>query len=77
MAIRWMNCGPTFEAAIEHYLAGCEATGREPVRPASGRLLLRIPPQVHAAALVKAQADGKSLNQWAAEVLAEAARESA
>jgi predicted HicB family RNase H-like nuclease len=35
-------------------------------------MMLRVPPEVHAAALVAAQGEGKSLNQWAAEVLAEA-----
>ena len=34
--------------------------------------MLRVPPQVHGAALVAAQAAGKSLNQWATEVLEEA-----
>jgi predicted HicB family RNase H-like nuclease len=62
-----------FEAAMEFYLHDCAATGREPTKPASGKLMLRVPPEVHGAALVAAQAAGKSLNQWAAEVLKEAA----
>jgi predicted HicB family RNase H-like nuclease len=40
-----------------------------PEKPASGRLLLRIPPETHGRALVAAQAAGKSLNQWVTEVL--------
>lgn len=36
--------------------------------------MLRIPPDVHSAALVAAQAAGTSLNQGAAKVLAEAAQ---
>lgn len=35
--------------------------------------MLRVPPEVHSAALVAAQAPGTSLNQWAAKALAEAA----
>lgn len=62
-----------FEAAINFYIADCAATGREPTKPASGKLMLRVPPEVHGSALVAAQAAGKSLNQWATEVLAEAA----
>jgi predicted HicB family RNase H-like nuclease len=62
-----------FEAAVDHYLADCALTGRIPEKPASGRLMLRIPPQVHAAAAVRAEAVGKSLNQWATEVIAAAA----
>ena len=43
--------------------------GVKPEKPASGKLLLRVPPEVHGKALVAAQASGKSLNQWVAEVL--------
>jgi predicted HicB family RNase H-like nuclease len=59
-------------AAIEHYLADCEKTGRAAQKSASGRLMLRLPPEVHAAALRAASGSGKSLNQWAAEVLSRA-----
>lgn len=62
-----------FHHAIDFYIQDCAATGRVPQKPASGKLMLRIPPEVHGAALVAAQAAGKSLNQWAAKVLAEAA----
>lgn len=62
-----------FHAAVNHYLADCAATGRNPQKPVSGKLMLRVPPEVHAAANIAAKASGKSLNQWAAEVLAEAA----
>jgi predicted HicB family RNase H-like nuclease len=36
--------------------------------------MLRVPPEVHSAALTAAEAAGTSLNQWAAKVLGEAAR---
>jgi len=62
-----------FVTAIEEFLRDCEEQGIRPERPASGKLMLRIPPDVHGAALVAAQAAGKSLNQWATEVLREAA----
>ena len=58
-----------FEHAINDYLAECEEEGLQPEKPASGKLLLRVPPEVHGKALVAAQAAGKSLNQWATEVL--------
>lgn len=58
-----------FEQAIEEYLADCKKEGVQPEKPASGKLLLRVPPEVHGRALVAAQAAGKSLNQWATEVL--------
>jgi predicted HicB family RNase H-like nuclease len=57
------------ESAVDDYLADCKSEGVSPEKPASGRLVLRILPDVHGKALVAAQAPGKSLNQWAAEVL--------
>ena len=47
-----------FEAAVEHYLADCAARGESPEKPASGKLMLRVPPEVHAAANVAAAAGG-------------------
>ena len=61
-----------FRAAIDHYLADCAARGRAPQRPYSGKILLRVAPEVHAHAAMMAEAHGKSLNQWAAEILASA-----
>lgn len=62
-----------FADAIDDFLADCKERGVKPEKPASGKLMLRVPPEVHGAALVAAQAAGKSLNQWATEVLQEAA----
>jgi predicted HicB family RNase H-like nuclease len=61
-----------FKNAIEAFLKDCKEQGIAPEKPASGKILLRVPPEVHGAALVAAQAAGKSLNQWATEVLHEA-----
>ena len=61
-----------FEESVDDYLETCEKTGKSPDKPASGKLMLRIPPEIHAEALVKAKAAGKSLNQWATEILAKA-----
>ena len=62
-----------FHSAIDFYLKDCAESGRPPQKSASGKLMLRVPPEVHGAALVAAKAAGTSLNQWAAKVLAEAA----
>lgn len=64
-----------FAAAIQDYLNDCEAQGVAPEKPASGKLLLRVPPDLHSRALVAAQARGKSLNQWATEALQRAMAE--
>ncbi|MEO8196578.1 MAG: type II toxin-antitoxin system HicB family antitoxin [Thermoanaerobaculia bacterium] len=63
-----------FKQAIEDYLDECVELGLKPEKPASGKLLLRVPPEVHGKALVVAQAAGKSLNQWATEVLQRAVK---
>lgn len=61
-----------FEEAVDDYLATCEKSGRAPQKPYSGRLMLRVPPDVHARAAMMAEAHGMSLNQWAAQVLSRA-----
>ncbi|HUL14246.1 MAG TPA: type II toxin-antitoxin system HicB family antitoxin [Methylococcaceae bacterium] len=61
-----------FQEAVDDYLATCEKLERAPQKPYSGKLMLRIPPEVHAHVAMMAEAHGKSLNQWAAEVLANA-----
>ena len=63
-----------FELAVEDYLADCAEQGICPEKPANGRMMLRVPPEVHAASLIAAQASGERLNQWAAKALATAAR---
>ncbi len=61
-----------FREAVDDYLATCEKIGQAPQRPYSGKLMLRVPPEVHARAAMMAEAHGMSLNQWAADVLSKA-----
>lgn len=61
-----------FHTAVDDYVAACEQLGQRPERPANGKLMLRVAPEIHAAALRAAELSGKSLNQWAAEVLQKA-----
>lgn len=58
-----------FEHAIDDYLAECTERSVSPEKPASGKLLLRLTPEMHGRAMVVAQASGKSLNQWVADLL--------
>lgn len=62
-----------FEEAVNDYLETCAKLGKSPEKPASGKLMLRVSPEIHSAALLAAQASGVSLNQWAAKVLQAAA----
>jgi len=58
-----------FHESVDNYLAISEETGRRPQKPYSGNLMLRIPPEVHAAVATAAQIHGKSINQWASDTL--------
>jgi len=61
-----------FQEAIDDYIQECKERGQSPEKPASGKLLLRLAPELHGQAMVAAKAAGKSLNQWVAEILSQA-----
>jgi predicted HicB family RNase H-like nuclease len=58
-----------FRDSIDDYLAFCEERGEEPDKPFSGRLMLRLSPDLHRRVYVRAQHEGKSLNQWISDKL--------
>ena len=62
-----------FHISVDDYIAACAKLGNKPEKPASGRLMLRIAPEVHAAALKAAARSGISLNKWAEKTLGAAA----
>jgi len=62
-----------FHETVDNYLAICNETGRPAQKPYSGKLMLRVSPEAHAAVATTAAAHGKSINQWASEVLTKAA----
>lgn len=66
-----------FHAVIEDYLAASRELGSAAEKPASGNVMLRIAPEVHAAALKAAARSGTSLNKWAESALGKAARKPA
>lgn len=61
--------------SLRVYLEACAKDGTEPLAKASGALNLRVAPELHRAATLAAKAHGKSLNQWASEVIAQAVRD--
>lgn len=61
-----------FHESVDSYIEACVKLGEEPDKPASGKLMLRIDPAIHTAAIKAAKRQGRSLNKWAAQVLAEA-----
>ena len=64
-----------FHEAVEDYLETCAKIGKEAQRAYSGRVMFRVSPETHRKAALAAELSGKSLNQWAEEVLDRAAGE--
>jgi predicted HicB family RNase H-like nuclease len=62
-----------FHEAVDDYIETCAKIGKEPQKPYSGKMMFRVDPDVHRRAALAAELAGKSLNEWAGEVLAKAA----
>ena len=58
-----------FKDSIDDYLEFCRERHEEPDRPFSGKLMLRLPPELHRKVYISSKREGKSLNQWIAERL--------
>jgi predicted HicB family RNase H-like nuclease len=58
-----------FHNAINHYLDVCRQRGEKPQKTYSGKLTLRISPDIHANIAAAAAHTGKSINKWVAETL--------
>ncbi|MBC7730318.1 MAG: type II toxin-antitoxin system HicB family antitoxin [Bacteriovorax sp.] len=63
-----------FHEAVDDYLAACKKLKQAPDKPYSGRVMLRLPPELHARASAAAQVTGLSFNQWATRALEQAAQ---
>jgi predicted HicB family RNase H-like nuclease len=53
---------PAFEAAIVNYLKSCEADKRAPERPFRGQFNVRVAPNLHKSAALRARQEKTSLN---------------
>ncbi len=53
-----------FKDSVDEYLEFCNELGRAPEKPFSGKLILRLPPEVHERAAYQAKCNGVSLNSW-------------
>ncbi|WP_338415809.1 type II toxin-antitoxin system HicB family antitoxin [uncultured Sphaerotilus sp.] len=62
-----------FHMVVDDYIAACAQLDSPPEKPASGKIMLRVAPTVHAAALKAAARSGISLNKWAEQALSAAA----
>ena len=59
--------------SLKVFLEACKARGIEPKKAYSGKFNVRIDPALHSDIATKAYSEGKSLNQWVAETLHQAA----
>ena len=62
-----------FHEAVDDYIEACAKAGKDPQKPFSGKMMFRVKPEIHRRASIAAELSGKSLNQWAEDVLEEAA----
>lgn len=58
-----------FEAAVDDYLETCADLGREPAKPFKGLFNVRVPPELHRSAALRAAEDGVSLNDVVVKAL--------
>lgn len=58
-----------FEEAVDDYIETCEKIGKEPQRAYSGKMMFRVNPETHRKVSLAAELAGKSMNEWANEVL--------
>lgn len=63
-----------FVEAVDDYPDTCAKLGRTPQKPYSGKLSLRLEPELHATIAVKAELTHKNINQWISEVIRREAR---
>ena len=61
-----------FRDSVDDYLEFCVARGEDPEKPFSGKFVVRLSPELHRKAFIKAKLSDKSLNSWVSEVLEEA-----
>lgn len=53
-----------FKDSVDDYLEFCKELGRTLEKPFSGKLILRLPPEIHERAAYQAKSNGVSLNTW-------------
>ncbi|MEX0719454.1 MAG: type II toxin-antitoxin system HicB family antitoxin [Balneolaceae bacterium] len=60
-----------FQESIDDYLEFCKQRGEEAEKPFSGRMMVRLPSEVHRKIYLQAKKEGKSLNEFISRKLAE------
>ena len=63
-----------FKESVDDYLAWCAEQGEEPDKPYSGKVLVRMEPNLHRAVALQADKEGSSVNAFIVKVLDRATR---
>jgi len=58
-----------FRRSVDEYLLSCQEDGVEPQRPFSGKLNVRLGPELHQSIARSATESGLSLNKWICQAL--------
>ena len=58
-----------FEGAVDSYLASCAERGVEPAKPYSGKLMVRMPSDLHGRVAMAAADMGTTINEYINRVL--------
>jgi len=61
-----------FQKAVDDYVEFCRKVGKEPEKPYKGSFNVRISPELHRKAAVKASLSGISLNQFVQKAIEKA-----
>lgn len=64
----------SMKETIDFYLDVCKKTGKKAKKNYSGKVMLRLPGQLHAKIAEVAESSGKSINEWGKEVLESAVK---
>lgn len=58
-----------FRESVDDYLEFCSERNEEPEKPFSGKLTLRLNPELHRRIYVRSRKEKKSLNNWITDAL--------
>ena len=61
-----------FKESVDYYLAFCKKRGEEPDKPYSGKLSLRLDPNIHRKVALAAKLQGESVNAFITHTLSDA-----
>ena len=59
----------SFHDVVDTYLEDCRKSGEDPQKPFSGKIVVRLSPDIHRRVMIKAASRRESMNQFIGEIL--------